>query len=297
MSRLRSAIAIAALLVGSAQAATLYGTNNTQLYALNTGTGGSTLVTGLQLAAGETVIDLTAAGNTLFGLVQQQVGAVLQTRLAEIDRQTGALGSSAFISGIFTNSGPARRIDAIAYDSLSNSFFGVNNGPNRALYRIDAGSGAATWVGALPSVSNANLQYRSLGFDGNGQLYAGIGDISGAGGVSSLVRIDTQTAQQTLLGSTLVAALADLAYDPDLSTLLGGGFSPGEAANPTASLFSLNTQSGEATLIGTGDGGLWAGLAFLPSDNAVPEPDALALAALALLVAGRRRMPALPGLR
>ncbi|RVU49520.1 PEP-CTERM sorting domain-containing protein [Rubrivivax rivuli] len=296
-SPLFRAAAAAALLGATAQvsAGVVYASNSNSLYTLNKVDGSATLVgTMLTAASGRAVIDMTAVGTTLYGLVQQQVGNVVQTNLAVIDAATATLTDLPLINGIVTNSGPARRIDAIAYDAASGRMYGVNNGPDRSLYTLDLVTGAATRIGALPSVSDPNIQYRSLGFGAGGALFAAL-ITAGSNSASQLVRLDPATAAQTLVGSTLADTIADLAYDADDGVFYGGGSrTEASTGNTVTAFLSINTLTGAATELSSGFAGGWNGLAVVPA--AVPEPGTLLLAALAItgLLAGQRRKPMAP---
>jgi hypothetical protein len=290
--------AAAAILSGvafHASAGVVYASNSNSLYTLDKTNGSATLVGSMLTAAsGRAVIDMTAVGSTLYGLVQQQVGNVVQTNLAMIDANTAAVADLPQISGIVTNSGPARRIDAIAYDATSGRMYGVNNGPDRSLYTIDLTTGAATFVGTLPSVSNQNIQYRSLGFGAGGELFAAL-ITAGSNSASQLVRLDTTSAAQTLLGASLSDTIADLAYDADDGVFYGGGTrTDATTGDLVSTLLTINTLTGTAIEVSSGFAGGWNGLAVVPA--AVPEPGTLLLTALAItgLLAGQRRKPAAP---
>ena len=294
-SPLFRAAAAAALLGATAQASAgvVYASNNNALYTLSKSDGAATLVgTMLAPTSGRAVIDMTAVGTTLYGLVQQQVGNVLQTNLAVIDATTAALTDLPLINGIVTTSGPARRIDAIAYDAASGRMYGVNNGPDRSLYTLDLLSGAATLVGALPSVSNQNIQYRSLGFGAGGALFAAL-ITAGINSPSQLVQLDPATGAQTLVGPMLADTIADLAYDADDGIFYGGGTrTEASTGNTVAAFVTINSLTGAATELSSGFAGGWNGLAVVPAT--VPEPGTLLLSTLAIagLLAGQRRKPA-----
>jgi hypothetical protein len=271
-----------------AAAGVLYGTDNFNLYTIDKATGAGTLVGSMVgNTSGQNVIDMTSGGGTLYGLVMEQVGNVTQSRIATIDASTGALSFGASISGIVTTSGPARRIDTIAYDATTGTMYGVNNGPNKSLYTIDLATGAATQVGGLSFGSNTEL-YRSLGIGANGTLYAAL--LNTNTGSSTLGTIHTGSAAQSLLGQSVQAQIADLAYDFDDGVLYGGG---GLMGGTEAQLYGMDTTTGAGNLIGgTTAATLWAGLAVLPAAAQVPEPSSLLLGAtavLGLLAAGRRR--------
>ena len=279
--------ACAAALIAAAAPATagvLYATNNFDLYTLNQANGSANLVGTINSnTSGRNVIDMAAAGSTLYGLVLEQVGGVTQSRLSLIDAAAATMTDLPLISGIVTTAGPARRIDTIAFHA--GTMYGINNGPNRSLYTINTSTGAATLVAALPSVSNGLVQYRSLSFGAAGVLYAALNNLGDNTVASELVTIDIASGAQTTVGSLAGAVLGDLAYDGDSGILFGGGFETTALPDdqPTvAALFAIDASAGQASLRGGFPAGLWAGLAVLPSAS-VPEPGTLLLVGLAIV--------------
>ncbi len=276
---------------GSAQAGVVFANDNYNLYTVDSATGLGTLVGNMLVTDGQQLmIDMAASTTSLYGLLQERINSVTQTRIATINPTNGQLTVAPLISGIVTTSGPASRIDAIAYDSASQMLYGVNNGPDSSLYRIDAATGAASLVGAvpvLPSLRPGSL-YRGLGFGAGGSLFGAIGIVNSPPPFPSwsLVSIDAATGAPSLLGATGTPSMADLAWDEDTQTLYGGGIAV-NGSTGNAALYRLDTFTGAASLIGT-DASLsgYVGLAVMPQRQAVPEPASLALTAMALAGVG-----------
>ncbi len=116
---------------------------------------------------------------------------------------------------------------------------------NDNLYTIDPTTGVTTLVG------NMGVEMTDIAFS-NGAMF---GVSFPASGPDSLYSINPNTGAATLIGPTSVFLNA-LQFGPDGTTLYAAGGSPGcgPSPSPTAcnSLYTINTATGAAALVGTG---------------------------------------------
>jgi len=169
----------------------------------------------------------------------------------------------------------------LAFNPIDGMLYGIQDtGPGftqNNLFTINATTGAATIVGN--TFVNGDLS--SLAFDAFGTLYA---IDSGTSGNSSLLTIDPITALVT----------SSIPLNTDLGSAVGMVFHPltGEAYiadggddSPLGNFYTLNTISGDLTLIGSTNvtGGL-SGLAFV---TVVPEPSTLSYSIILMCWYGR----------
>lgn len=129
------------------------------------------------------------------------------------------------------------------------------------LYTVDAGTGATTSVG---SIGMPGIQ--GMAFSPGGVLY-GWDDGAGTGAGAGLVTIDTTTALATDVNPAVGGSalhVQTLEFTPD-GTLYGA----------RDALYTVDVQSGELTLVGSGGYSNLRGLAFV-----VPEPSTAAMLGL-----------------
>jgi hypothetical protein len=144
------------------------------------------------------------------------------------------------------------------------------------LYILDKATGAMLQdVGPLNDAAGRNYGVTGLAFSPwTGVLYGSVGNADAAVG-AQLITIDPVTAQVSVVGpfnagnpGSRPATMADIGFDPTTGILYGIGSVGGPQ------LYSINTSTGQATLIGgTGltstSGG---GLAFSPAGQAFGTP-------------------------
>ena len=158
----------------------------------------------------------------------------------------------------------------------SGQLYGWQYSVNGRFHKIDKASGVATPVGEAIYKPEGDIAW-----DADGTMY-------GTTDLGSLVRINTQTAAATIVGSHGSSIYVYGLEVDDQGIMYGGMWYEGEFADE-ARLYTVNKQTGAATLIGPIPGALGLnGLAFTTAN--VPEPSvATAFAALAVLALSRRR--------
>ncbi len=218
------------------------------LYSIDSATGAATLIgdTGVRKFVG---IEFNASTNTLYGL----------TTSADLYRINIFTGAASLVANL-----PTSYIEGdLAYDA------------NGTLWGADVGVVGTVNTGnalLLPTALTALGDVSGLAFSASGALLA----FDQSGVRDAVYRIDTATGATTLVGltGTQSEGVGALESSADFGTvwLVDG-----------SSLYTLNQETGTASLIGaTGVSGI-SGLAL------VPAPGAAAVLALGGVVAGRRR--------
>jgi len=174
---------------------TLYassGSNNgvNRLLTVDTGTGIATDV-GPFINGARTMLDLTFGNGTLYG----------SDRISLFAINTGT-GEATAVGGFVNGSND---IESIAYDSTTNTLYGVHRNDNN-LYSISTLTGEATSLGIITGLSG---RASGLGVDSEGHLYASIG-----GGSGEIFSIDTTTFAATLVGDAHGGSVSDIAFLP-----------------------------------------------------------------------------------
>ena len=170
-------------------------------------------------------------------------------------------------TGATTSVGPfgVYFMQGMAYVPQTDTLYGVASGSApRALYRINRQTGAATWLAAINGFNGpANLAFHP----GSNPMY--LAAIIG----QKLRTLDLTTGATTIIGPFNAPAMpfaqvgTGLAFDPVLGLLATDNTGIAGNDNP---LYSINTGTGHATLIGfTGPTGI-AGLAFVPGEEPLP---------------------------
>jgi outer membrane protein assembly factor BamB len=232
--------------------------------------------------------DLDAAAMTDLAFDNQGTlfGVSDNGNLWTIDTLTGAATSGPFLSGAGAPLGTGL-VRGIAFDEQNTLY--ASDGRNDRLLTADPETGVVTPIGEIPFVE-------ALTFGAGGELYASAGN--------DLLRINPETADVTTIGSFGTSSggtplpMPGLVFDESAGVLLGadGGFEN--------NLYEINTDTGEATLIGSlqgpNSGFAVTGLAIGPA--AIPEPTVwLPLVMLGVGVVIYRRVrqtrPAMPETR
>ncbi len=216
-------------------------------------TGGS-----LYLSAGGLAYDTLT--HNLFALGKSFLGV---STLYTINPATG-LATAVGPSGGSANFGTS----GLAIDPAAHRFYAVGDGDglgqHRGLFEVNPSTGAATLIG--PTVGAGAYMY-DLGFDPvSGTLYAnGTNDFLGTG--SKLFTLDTTSGAESVIGShgiTLGRQMfyGGMAFHPDTHVC----YAIGSITASTAGLYTVNTSTGAATLVGAfGTNGTTDGaLAFIP---------------------------------
>lgn len=177
-------------------------------------------------------------------------------------RQATYIGSAGSYAGL-----PLAALTGLTYGP-GNELYAVA-GTQKALVRISAGSGAATYVGGFGLAGQGQGQFDALdlsmtyGCDGSFWLTSAI--------KRDLWRVNPQTAELTLVGSTgrQISGLA-----------MRNGVLYGTGIGPDQGLYKINTETAAATPVGAFTGGvpwidpgfgsdglLWASLSYNPPFN------------------------------
>lgn len=142
--------------------------------------------------------------------------------------------------------------EGLAYDSTSNTLYGVRSVPVAELFVIDPTTGVGRSIGPI-GFSNVS----SLGFNSTTQtLYAADGF------TQTLYILSITTGQGTVVGSvgSLGVQLKGMAYDPGTNTMYG-------ADQTNGALVRVNMISGTVTNIGSFGVSSMSGLGFDPSSG------------------------------
>jgi len=154
----------------------------------------------------------------------------------------------------------------VANESMALTMYGsVGRGSDLnpgALLIVDQVTGAGTLVG--DPITPGGLT--GIAFDSTGALYGST--IFGFGTTSTLVQIDPDTGSLLATVGPITAggvaiSIGDLAFQPGTDVLYGTrSFADGKGLG--GELYTINTATGAATLVGDTDGGAAGGLAFAP---------------------------------
>ncbi|MFO0896189.1 MAG: PEP-CTERM sorting domain-containing protein [Pirellulales bacterium] len=235
----------------------------TPLYQMNQTNGAASAVgpTGFD-GIGDLTSDTRPATATMWGV------RIASNELLEIDPLTGAAKSAATMNS-------PDDIVSLAFDVVTGKLFGNTSvafgAPFEALYEIDPTTGNTTFVGRI-LFDNVY----ALAFDQTGKLF-GVSDAT-----DQLIQINTSNGNGSLVAGLATSFAYDIASRPEDDVMF-------LADSGTSSLYTLNTGTGNLTLVGPyGGSPNLVGLAFSP----VPEPSTIALALVGLAgmgLLGRRR--------
>ena len=209
------------------QASTLYGVEFpglTDLFVIDQTTG---LVSSVGPTGKDGLGDLTSdprpASQKLWSV------RIASNELIEIDPTTGTAVA------VIPMDSPDNMV-SLAFDVVSGKLYGNTSvgfgAPFEALYEIDPGTGATTFVGRI-LFDNVY----SLGFDQSGQLF-GVSDAT-----DDLISINTTTGNGTFIADLSVAFAFDIASRPEDDVMF-------LADSGTFSLYTLDTGTGALTLVG-----------------------------------------------
>jgi hypothetical protein len=239
------------------------------------------------------------ASRAITGL--QPAESVRGIDVSGIDGKLYALGSSSRLYTIDPSTGAATQVGAGQFSTLLNgSTFGFDAGPTGVRVTSDLGqallisyTGVAT-VQASPVYASGDPHFgQTPRVDALAFNPAGSGTwIAGDSLANSFATLTTGTGALNTIGPAGI----DFARNNGLDYSSVSGIlylaSPAASSDPAANLYTINTATGAATLVGllgnVGDNILVNGLAVA---NPVPEPSALALLALggALFAVSRRK--------
>ena len=213
--------------------------NGPDLHTVDTSTGTATFVRNLVFPAGLTSprfasMDLDPTTGELWGIVKSGGGGTAASYVATLDTASGAV---TLIGQSVAN------LDASAwFSNRVNTLYGITHrGPNgpSTLHRLDPGSGASTPIGPV-----GFERCGAMDFDAAGRLFATCERIGTS--VAILVRINLRTGSGSEIGPTGIGgAISDISFRND-----GVLFAYHVSSNPTDNLYTLNTASGAASLVG-----------------------------------------------
>jgi MYXO-CTERM domain-containing protein len=235
------------------------------LYNINAATGAATLV--VNLAPGlNSFVGLEYLGGKYYATDTIPVGAS--------DFSFGTLNPTTGAFTVLNNQDGDANWHGLAGNESAALLYTINldNGVN-VLKSITTAGVTATIGATNPSIDGRGMAYD----DTHGILYA-----TGGG---NLWTVNAATGAATLVGALGVSDnLSGLAYDESAQVLYANlGVTGG------LSLYTLNVTTGLATLVGANGAASIDGLTWVPDGSAVPEPSALALAALGLFALGASR--------
>jgi hypothetical protein len=261
-------------------------------------------------------------------MIQRVVACVAVLVAAAGQVQAGPIGytnDNSFLYGIDLATGVSTQIgslgvgggdyEAMAFDPTDGTLYMYND--VGGLFTVNTITGAATFVGGSTGVFNGGMSFNSVGQgyvgDGDGDFFS-LNKVTGAltaigtsapgmsgiefagnnlyavgdnGSTPDLLLVDITNGNKTSVGplGVSVSAQAGLGYDGNTLYLLD---------EDSSSIYSVNTNTGQATLIAalSGDVGEFESLAVLSIAPPVPEPSSLALfsiGACGVVAACRRR--------
>jgi hypothetical protein len=182
-------------------------------------------------------------------------------QLVRCDVQTGACSAVGALGRNITDTGLSFSDDGRLWMSTDLP------GPPYILYRLNPSTGAATAIGPQGQPVTG-LTFR------NGVLYGLGGDST-----DNLLIVNRATGNATLRGPLVTVTLVDGGIDFDGSGVLWGIGDRGGTPRPPAQIFTIDTTTGAATLVGTvtnGDGQTLRGfesLAIWPTGLVPPEEE------------------------
>lgn len=275
MMKLAIAAAAAALAATPALATSvLYASDETNTYTVNTSTGVSTLVGANGLGGfdangeGSILRDLTSSATILYGAKWTASGSGVTGAVVTINAATGAIASTAGLTGLL-ETGFNRGLYSIAFDASTNTLFG--NTAQR-LYTIDPLTGAATFVGALPTGRVVGMGVDNV----SNTLFAINSDVDAMGAeIRSLYTLSKLDASILSAVSLANSCACDIAFDPmGNQGYISSNFFDASGNFLYAGLDALDGSLSSTTFVGQhGPAAPFGknGLAFL-STSAVPEP-------------------------
>lgn len=195
-----------------------------------------------------------ASGGITSGLLGIDTSGGVVNRLVEIDRETAAVR-------VIGTCGVTGVLSGLAYDAAAGVLYAAD-ADHDALFRVDAGTGAATRIGSFGSsggtLPEAWDNVNALAIDPFSRvLYAA--DTNN----NALLTIDTETGQGTRIARiTGVAEIEGLTFDTDRRVLLG-------ISSVNSRLVEINTATGAANLVAALPAAVWRGLEFDPESGSL----------------------------
>jgi hypothetical protein len=258
-----------ALTVGLAvpvQAEVLYGITDSDpgvsLYTINTSTGAATHYLNLTGALLSNLGDLASLNGTLYATTIVPSSGPLQYTFGSINPTTGAYTA-------INNQNGSNDWESLAANPAKN-----------LLYTVDIGAAGAPLLSVTPGGTITNIGFTNafisgLTFDSNHNILYGVSH-------NNLYTVNTTTGAATLVGAMgFTNDYVGIAYDNATNTLyLNTGTDPFHTLINNDSLYTLNTTTGAATLVGSnatifpgGSSGI-DGIAFQAN---TPEPASITL--------------------
>jgi PEP-CTERM motif len=257
----------------------LYGSDDQNIYTVDTSTGAATLVGGNGLGGfntdgyGSIIRDLTSSATTLYGARWNSAQSGITGAVATIDQATGLVISSAALSGL-VETGLNQGLYSIAYDKSTNTLFGNTA---RRLYTINPVTGASTLIGSLPTGSMVGLGVN----DSTGTLYS-INLVTDTNNVTVVTLFTLSKIDASVLSSIALTNQCgcDIAFDP----LTNRGYISSNFIDPAGNLTDAGLDLLDPTATTTSYVGSYGasgspfalnGLAFF--SGPVPEPQTWAM--------------------
>jgi PEP-CTERM motif len=213
MKRVILGAALALVATPALAGSILYGSDDKNIYTVDTSTGMASLVGANGLSGfdadgfGSIIRDLTSSATTLYGARWNSAQSGITGAVATIDQATGLITSSAALSGLI-ETGFNQGLYSVAYDKSTNTLFGNTA---RRLYTIDPVTGASTLIGSLPTGSMVGLGVN----DSTGTLYS-INLVTDINNVTVVTLFTLSKIDASVLSSVVLANQCgcDIAFDP-----------------------------------------------------------------------------------